>query len=158
VVGGASVAVSLAGHLGGGGRVPPAAVLVLVVAAASAVCWRLSSLRWTPMRLAGVLLLAQGLLHVVFDVSAAGATTNGGRMLASHVAASLVTTVLLERGETVLWALLDALVLRVLRILDVDVPARGLPGTVIGPGVAGGRSDWWVGSAPRRGPPVLAAA
>ena len=73
-------------------------------------------------------------------------------MLAAHVIATLLTAVVMARGEAALWALADRIVPRSLpSLVPLAVEARpaGAPAAGFGPVVV-----WWAGGSSPRGPPV----
>jgi hypothetical protein len=98
---GAAVATSLAGHALAGGAIPGVVALTAFTLAVAALTAPLSRRRWTPTRLLGVLVVAQGAFHLAFQ-HLAGAPDPAGsvRMVAWHVIATAVTCVLVVRAET----------------------------------------------------------
>jgi hypothetical protein len=178
VVGAAATGLAVAGHtVAGGTPVPWTTTVSLVVLLGPLSVWS-SRLRWTVFRLLAVLLLGQLLMHAAFVTTGAGPAAAGPvhthghvhagmatqgstpalgvdlAMGAAHVAAAVATAMLLWRGESWLAGVLDALSLRVLRLLSsagrvyavrpqpvpvgVDALPRQSPDT----------DSWW-----RRGPP-----
>lgn len=96
-------------HVTGGGHAPVAA-LVGVLLAGWALTAALAGRRLTTGQLVGLLVLAQVAVHV-FSVSAPQ-PAGGGAMLAVHLLGTLLSALVLRRGEDVLWATAERLVLR----------------------------------------------
>ncbi len=175
-VGISATVLAVTGHVLAGGRPPAPTDLALLLAAAWAVATALGGRRWGLPSLLAVLAGAQVVLHVglagATPVGAAGAgramagmagmagsggAAHGPWMLLAHLAAALLTAVLLRRGEDWLWALLE-LVTRGRRAPAAPPVVRaGAPlpfdGTVLAPLPSPYRS-----SEPRRGPPRGPAA
>jgi hypothetical protein len=138
-VGAAATLLALGGHTAAGGHPPGAAVTLGAAAVVAAVALALSRARWTLPRLLAVLLAAQAGLHVAFAWTAppsAGTHMHGSTadatlaateptMLAGHLAAVLLTAVVLRRGEQWLCGVLDAFALRAVRLLDVPLTEYG---------------------------------
>ncbi|MGH3355891.1 MAG: hypothetical protein ACRDOJ_08325 [Nocardioidaceae bacterium] len=138
VVAACATGLSLLGHVIGGGDVPSAFVLSSTALGVALVSVGLSRFSWTLPALVALLLSSQTLLHLVFGwadrpsvehhlhqhaTDAAEATAAiGWSMSLGHAAAALATAVLLRRGESLLARVLDALALRVVRLL-LDVVA-----------------------------------
>lgn len=105
-----------AAHMLAGGQLPvPVALAVLLTTAA--VAHPLTRRRLGSGQLFGLLLVAQAVTH-----SAAEATTGGGGMLVAHIAATVVSWLVLRHGEDVLRTLWDWLAIRFSRL--AAVPAR----------------------------------
>lgn len=153
-VGGAATGLGAFAHSLAGGSAPPLAALVPMAMLVGATCVLLSGVRWTFPRLLVVLVLAQSLLHLGFgwyDAIAApdmiamsghhempahhGAAVAPAGMFAMHTVMGAVTAALLRPGEQSLQTLLDALALRVVRVLTgaVSVPAPIRPGLALAP-------------------------
>jgi hypothetical protein len=158
VVGSATVVVSLVGHLAGQGSVPSATTLSGSIAAATAVTWALSTVRWTPASLTGLLLATQSVLHPVFAAGAVGSDAHlSGAMLAGHAAATVVMVAALTRGEALLWTVVESLSLRVWRRLrPVGVPPRPKVPRPTGQVRPAMPRCWRGDQPPRRGPPRIA--
>lgn len=139
-VGAAATLLALGGHTAAGGHPPGAAVTLGAAAVVAAVALALSRAHWTLPRLLAVLLAAQAGLHVAFARTppppAAGTHVHGSTadaalaateptMLAGHLAAVVLTAVVLRRGEQWLCGVLDALALRAVRLLDVPLTEYG---------------------------------
>jgi hypothetical protein len=155
VVGAAAVGVSLLGHLAGQAVVPSGVTLAASIVAAALVTWALSSRQWTAASLTGLLLAAQSVLHTVFTL---GAGESGGHqlepMIGGHLAATLVVVVVLTRGESLLWAVVESLSLRVWRLLrPVLVPPRPTVPRPAGRSLPAMPRCWHGDVPPRRGPP-----
>lgn len=135
VVGATATTLAVAGHSLADGRPPPWTVIATATIAIGTASILLSRLRWTLPRLLALLLAGQAGLHTLFLVQAppphAGHVHTGHapeptasllpddlEMLAGHVLAALVTALLLRQGERWLCGVLDALGLRVVRLLD----------------------------------------
>ncbi|MPZ95099.1 MAG: hypothetical protein GEU96_09345 [Propionibacteriales bacterium] len=153
-VGGSATGLGALAHSLGGGSAPPLAALAPMAMLVGATCVLLSRVRWTFPRLLVVLVLAQSLLHLAFgwydaiagpDMMAmsghhempahhAAAAAPPG-MFAMHVVMGIVTSALLRPGEQSLRTLLDALALRVVRVLTgtVTVPAPIRPSLALAP-------------------------
>src|SRR5690606_32404166 len=82
--------------------------------------------RWTVPALTGVLVASQSGLHLCFTLGAGDAAQHQtGPMLLGHAAATAVMVVLLHRGESLLWTVLESLSLRVWRLLaPAPLPQR----------------------------------
>jgi hypothetical protein len=149
-------------------------VLVVLLALALPVSLGLSGRPWTVGPLLAMLLGAQALLHVVAEAGA-GAHVHGhqmgdaasmggqtpGAMAAAHVAAALLTALLLRRGDDWVWHLADLLARawRVARIIaEGPTPAGaqeiGLPRYADQPAAL----HLLEYAVERRGPPRRAAA
>jgi hypothetical protein len=159
VVGSATVVVSLVGHVAGQGAMPSATTLSGSIVMAALVTWALSAARWTPAALTGLLIATQSALHPVFTAGTGG--TGGhdtGAMIGGHLAATAVMVLLLTRGESLLWAVLESLSLRVWRRLrPVSVPPRPTvprPASHDRPAMP---HCWRGDQPPRRGPPLTAS-
>jgi hypothetical protein len=155
-VGGGALAVSLAGHVTGQAAVPPLAALGPLAVVACVAAWTLSSARWTATSLTGMVLVAQSILHLTFSLATGDAGQHHmGPMLAGHLAATVIVVAALTRGESLLWAAVESLSLRVWRLLRPVVPPAG-PGPsrpVARVRLAAPRC-WHGGQPPRRGPPL----
>lgn len=172
-VGAAATGLALGGHAVAGASTPPLQVGLVVSAVVGAVTIALSRVQWTVPRLLTVLLLTQIGMHVLFAWSrpapAMGAAghvhVHAGDglsavwpldlpMVSAHVAAAVLTAVLLSRGEAWLCAVLAALGLRALRLLRSVVSGYGgqpAPAPAPAPHVPRqrvGTDSWW-----ERGPP-----
>lgn len=142
VGGSATTLLALVFHVVGGGESPPAPVVAGSVATAVWVCTMIGSQALRLPVLAAGIAAAQFILHWVFSVStgtgealtagAAGAHDHtfelaglgmGHAMWWSHVAAGVITLVVLTRGERVLVGLLELAALAVARIVVAAGPA-----------------------------------
>jgi hypothetical protein len=139
LVGATATTLALGGHCLAAGRPPSWTVLTAATIAIGATSVLLSRSRWTLPRLLALLLAAQAGLHTWFLVQApaqhAGHAHTGHahtghapeptsallpddlEMLAGHIAAAVVTALLLRQGERWLCGVLDVLGLRALRLL-----------------------------------------
>jgi hypothetical protein len=144
VVGTAATALAVAGHQAADGAVPPVGAVATAAVLVGTASVALSRLRWSLPRLVGLLLVTQPALHALFVWARpdTGATTaglahahahatvhaqaveqaapllpSGPAMTLAHVLAAAATAVLLSRGESWLCGVLDALALRVVRLL-----------------------------------------
>lgn len=167
-VGLVATGLALAGHALGGGAAPAAGPLSMIALAAVLGSVALSGQRWSATALLGVLLGVQLAAHVVFAAGAAAAVpmhhaplaVHGLPMLAGHLAAAVLTALLLRRGETWCWRVTGLLSrpVRATRALDVPVmPWRPASGRRIADRVAVLRSCRLAWAQPRRGPPAVAA-
>jgi hypothetical protein len=109
------------GHLAGGGAIPTETALIAFVGAAL-IAWILSARRVTGGQLVGLLVLCQVGVHFGSSASSMNMSTV---MLATHVVATIVSALLLTRGEALVWHLAERLGLRAVpALLDVRlVPA-----------------------------------
>jgi hypothetical protein len=171
-VGLSATALALGGHALGGGGMPPEAPLVACALVTVLGSVALSGRRWTLMPLLGVLLGVQAAFHVAFGGVTAAANQGhpgahhaamaahgaGWGMSAAHVAAGLLTGLLLRHGEDLCWRLVALLSrpLRVVRVLTHPAPADLAPHRIVGPAVPLARRWMLAYVAPRRGPPALA--
>ncbi|MFF1385673.1 hypothetical protein ACFVWT_19145 [Arthrobacter sp. NPDC058288] len=134
VVAAAVLCLAVGAHVLGGGTLPPTPVLAAVTALTVLCIVRLTKGKMNAPSLAAVLIAGQGILHEAFSALSGPATLPsagpalhvhgavpgpfavpemhqhlqaGGEpvMLALHLIATLLTAVLLERGEAALWAL-----------------------------------------------------
>jgi hypothetical protein len=172
-VGLSATALALGGHALGGGGMPPAAPLVACALVTVLGSVALSGRRLTLPPLVGVLLGVQAAFHVAFGGVTAPATQGhpgahhavtaahgaGCGMSAAHVAAALLTGLLLRHGEDLCWRLVALLSrpLRAVRVLTHSAPADLVPHRLVGPVLALARGWMLVDVAPRRGPPALSA-
>jgi hypothetical protein len=154
-VGTSAVVVSLVGHASGGASPPSLLTTGLLVAVASAVAWRLSLARWTVTSLTGVLVVAQSGLHLSFTMDAGVAAHHQTvPMLLGHAAATLIMVVVLSRGESLLWAVVESLSLRVWRLLrPATLPPRPTVPRPVGRRSLAMPRCWHGFQPPRRGPP-----
>jgi hypothetical protein len=118
-----AIGLALLGHLTAGGSTPTPGTLTMVVLVVWLLSYGLSGRRWTVGPLVAVLLGAQLLFHVVFADATATHAHFGSLagdasparghsallMLAGHLAAALLTALLLRRGEDWLWGLVGLL-------------------------------------------------
>lgn len=168
-VGSVASLVAFGGHVLGAGSAPGPLPLTGLISVAVLVAVALSGVRWRLTSLLAVLLGAQVVFHIAFaaahghpaasghaaHLSAAGGP--GGRMLAVHALAAVVTAALLRRGEDVCWQLAAAVIrpARIARLLVTTAVAEQLPR--FGAGIHHARSmvsELLVDAAPRRGPPA----
>jgi hypothetical protein len=106
------------GHLAGGGVIPTEAASVVFLAAAL-VAWLLSARRVTVGQLVGLLVLCQVCVHF-----GSSSMNMSALMVATHVVATIVSTVLLTRGEALVWRLAERFGLRAVPALTAAGPAR----------------------------------
>jgi hypothetical protein len=138
VVGATATTLAVGGHVLAAGRPPSWTVLATATIAIGAASILLSRLRWTLPRLLVLLLAGQAGLHTLFLEQAspphAGHVHTGHateptatllpddlEMVAGHVLAAVVTALLLRQGERWLCGVLDALGLRVVRLLGTTL-------------------------------------
>jgi hypothetical protein len=158
-VGTSAVVVSLTGHVAANGVVPPMAMLGIAFLLATLCAWALSGVRWTVTSLAGVMLAAQSVFHLVFSADAAASGSHlTVSMLVGHVTASVVMVAVLCRGEALVWAVVEGLSLRVRQLLrPAASPPLATPRTLVAlPPVAMPRC-WRRSVRPRRGPPLASS-
>lgn len=158
-VGASAVVVSLAGHLAAGGAVPPITTLGIAVVVAMPCAWALSGVRWTVTSLAGVMLAAQSVFHLVFSAGAAAFGSHlTASMLVGHVVAAVVMVAVLCRGEALVWAVVEGLSLRVRLLLRlVTSPLLAAPRTLVTLPLVAMPRCWKRGVLPRRGPPPMSS-
>lgn len=166
----AATGLGLVGHVAGGGSVLPTRPLLVLFAALVAGSVALSGRRWTLNPLLAVLLGTQVVFHVAFagathhlaglDHQMMGAHNPSWRMTGAHVAAAVLTALLLRRGETWCWQL-AALVTRPVRAARLLTSPSLVASSCWRPACANRvtalRSLLLVYAAPRRGPPVCPA-
>ena len=144
VVGAAATTLAVGAHCMAGGRPPAWTTVVSLALLLGIVSTWLSAVRWTFPRLLALFVVAEAGMHAVF-VGTAPALVHGAElhthhhlafagdlvtgqasallhltpaMLTGHLVAAAATALLLSRGEAMLGAVLDALALRVSRLLD----------------------------------------
>jgi hypothetical protein len=170
VVGLCATALATAGHALEGSPAPALPVIACLAVAAVLVSIALSRVRWGLRSLLVVLVAAQLIFHVALAGLVAAAEILGGpagisgvgdtgvswSKLAAHLAAALLTAVVLRRGEDACWRIADILAraARAVGAVAVGAPvvapaARWVLG---GGNRSSGRYLWQI--APRRGPPV----
>jgi hypothetical protein len=150
----AAVGTSVTGHAMAGGPVPAPTPLAAFTLAVAALVVPLSRLRWTPIRLLGVLAVAQGGFHLGFaglTGSASGASDL--RMAAWHLAATVVTCALVLHAEAWLWRVLRG---RTVQGRPALLPSTSTSGPTARVGVPQGTKPGRGVS--RRGPPLPASA
>ena len=144
IVGTAATTLAVGAHCMAGGRPPTWTTVVSLALLLGVVSTWLSRVRWTFPRLLALFVLAEAGMHAVFVgtapvlVHSAGhhvhdhLTSAGGlvadqasamlpwapAMFAGHLVAAVMTALLLSRGEALLAGVLDALALRLFRLLD----------------------------------------
>lgn len=147
----AVLALAAGAHVLGGGQLPPAPVMAACTALTTLGVMAVTRWKMSAFSLAGILTAGQGMLHEAFSALAGPASAPSGPalhfhgvaaggpgliptlpshpqthleppMMAAHILATLLTAVLLSRGEAALWAL--AAWLRPLTVLRaVRIPA-----------------------------------
>jgi hypothetical protein len=171
VVGATATTLGVGGHVVAAGPPPSWTGIAAAAIAIGAMSILLSRLRWTLSRLLILLLASQAGLHTWFLVQAAprraghvhsghapeptaALLPNDFEMLAGHVAAAVVTALLLCQGERWLCGVLEALRLRAVRLLGAVLTvysARPQPvpvGVTERPRAYAPDDAWW-----QRGPP-----
>jgi hypothetical protein len=148
------VVAAAVGHQSAGGALPAGAV-VSVFAGSATVAWLLSARRLTATQLLGLLVLCQVAVHL-------GATDGdmamGTSMVAAHVTATVLSVLLLARGEAFVWALADRLALRVAPLLHATHQVPVVPTGPVPDAVPRTRRDVRLAhSRWLRGPPVSLA-
>ena len=109
----ACVLTAALGHHTAGGQLSAPAVLA-VFAGGTAITWLVSSRQVTMGQILGLLVLCQVSVHWAGSDTA---MTMDAQMLASHVAATLISALALSRGERFVWGLAERLGLRAMPIL-----------------------------------------
>ena len=179
----ATLALAAGAHVAGGGALPSMTILAMLAVPVSVAAVALTGRRCGPVQLLGAMTVAQVLLHqmlMALTVQAPGdmagpmpavsASAMGGHvmaqadgwsvtMTAAHVAATIVTALLLARGEQALWQL-GQLVSRLLPVLPSEPIAVGhgclqTPALVSVPGLRPSVASSGLGL---RGPPARFAA
>jgi len=143
VVGAAATTLAVGAHCMAGGRPPTWTSVVCLALLLGVVSTWLSNVRWTFPRLFGLFVVAEAGMHAVF-VGTQPVLTHGGdhqahhhastaagmaaeqastmlpstpAMVTGHLVAAALTALLLSRGEALLGGVLDALALRLFRLL-----------------------------------------
>lgn len=143
-------------HVAAGGTPPPGGIVAVVLAVAAPLCFWLSDRAWSTVQLAATFFAVQAALHVVSLVTASDsvAHTSSARMLTAHLVGTALTTAFARYGELCLWATVDALGLRALRMPTVpSLPAWHAPWQPADPVDATCSDQCAVAVAPARGPP-----
>lgn len=144
IVGAAATALAVGAHCMAGGRPPTWTSVVCLALLLGIVSTWLSNVRWTFARLFGLFVVVEAGMHAVF-VGTEPVLTHGGdhpahhhaasaaslageqamamlpstpAMVTGHLVAAAVTALLLSRGEALLGGVLDALALRLFRLLE----------------------------------------
>lgn len=118
VVGAVAATVGAGCHVLGGGMLPGPEALLAYLGACTMAAVGLSSIRWTPRRLAGALLLAQLGFHAALMAMMPGENHGSpAPMIACHVAASVIALVFLLYVEDAVHAMAERVVLRALRLV-----------------------------------------
>lgn len=118
----ACVTAAAVGHQSAGGQLSGPAVLT-VFAGGAGITWLLSSRRVTTGQIFGLLVLCQVSVHLAASDSA---MTMDAQMVAGHVLATVVSALILSRGERFVWHIAARLALRAAPILheSIVVPSR----------------------------------
>lgn len=178
VVGSAATTLAVGAHCIAGGRPPTWTTVVCLTILLGTVGIWLSSARWTFPRLLAMFVVAESGMHAVFvgtqpvmthgseqqahhHMAAAGgvaeqATTllpSTPAMVTGHLVAAAATALLLSRGEALLGGVLDALALRLFRLLDATPPLFGGPQPVPVPVLELPRQNAAIDVRRERGPP-----
>lgn len=120
------LALALTGHRIGGGELASPAVNLAVLSIVAAAAWLLSNRRLTVGQIIGLLLIAQIMVHLGCLVGTTS-TPFGPAMIVGHLIATLVTAVVLSRGEHVVWALAERFGLNVIPLVSALASALVLP-------------------------------
>jgi hypothetical protein len=153
-VGLCATALATAGHALEGGPAPAVLVAAGLAVVAVLVSVGLSRVRWS----FGSLLVVLASAQLVFHVALAGGAADSGAswsMAAGHLAAALLTAIVLHRGEGACWRLADLVArpARALRVVAV-VPSWSAPAAAwFGHGDDRRSGLCLLFAAPRRGPP-----
>lgn len=109
VMSGACLIVPVMAHIAAGGSVPANMGFLLAGALLSTACVALADRRRGPGEIAVLLLLSQPILHVLLVLAghhgSDASMLSGPLMLAAHLVAALVLTVLLAGAEAVIWSM-----------------------------------------------------
>lgn len=160
----ACLLVPTAAHIVAGGGFPAAGPFLFCAALLSAACVALSDRQLGPGGITVLVFAAQPAFHLLLNLSAHGhdpaAASPGVGMVAGHVVAAGVLTLLLGRGEAVLWSLValsSIMLLRRVRLLlrSVPPPQRVRPLLSRTSGAVVPYVMTVTRISPRRGPPVL---
>ena len=159
----AVVATQLAalGHLLGGGQLPDLSILLTVTVFLGGSLAGLAKRRRTTWQIFAGMVASQFVFHAAFQLTTHVHETQSwvpsGPMVTFHLAAALLTAMLLANGDSMLFRLFAALH-RVLVPARIRIIVAVAPGwTAVISGDAGGRLlQTAVSAVPRRGPPVAA--
>jgi hypothetical protein len=170
VVGLCATALATAGHALEGGPAPTVPVIAGLSVGAVLVSIALSRVRWGLPSLLVVLIAAQLIFHVALvgpvaaaesrgspdGLSGVGDTVVSWSMLAAHLAAALLTAVVLRRGEDACWRIADILArpARALRAVAGGAPVFARAARWVSCGGNRGSGRYLLQIAPRRGPPA----
>ena len=158
----AAIAAQLAalGHYAGGGGRPDPAVLLIGAATIGLAVVGLTTKRRSAAGILGVMLLSQLAFHLLFSVDVHA--IHGGHtlipadprsMIAFHLVAAVLSSLVLARGERALFGLFAAL-RRVARLTARRLPAHRELWTAAFAGLGAGRpAGPLLRTSPRRGPP-----
>src|SRR5262245_24757968 len=155
VVGGAATTLAVGAHCLAGGRPPTWTTVVSLALLLGIVSTWLSGVRWSLPRLLALFIAAEAGMHAVFAASlpvhapgsehhtpplasagglaaehAAPLLPSTPAMVTVHVMAAALTALVLSRGEALLGGVLDALALRLFRLLDAAPVLVEAPQTV----------------------------
>lgn len=147
-------------HALGGGATPPAWLALLAVLTGVATLVPLTRRRLDVAGLTAAALLAQTVFHLGFMLHDPGATHGPGTMLATHVAAGLLTVATARSSEQAWWRLADALATLLARLLPPALTPYAAPPRPGRPAAAAHlRPRGRDAASPRRprGPPVTGA-
>lgn len=158
----ACLSMPTAAHVAAGGGAPVDAGFLLVAALLGAACVALADRRRSVLEIGALLLLSQPVFHVVLTLAGHHGTTTvvpSGSMIAAHLVAAAVLTVVLAGAESVVWSMaaLSATVLlrRVRALTEPPVAPQVDAGRVRHPFAPESSFAAYVAdTAPRRGPPV----
>lgn len=141
-------------HVAAGGAPPPAVIIALVLVAAAPLCYWLSDRAWSARQLAAVFLLVQGGMHLVSMLTSGDSMHATLPMLGWHIAGTAATVAIARHGETCLWATVDALGLRAVRVPRLPlIPAWCAPWQPVWPTRENRTHQTELDTTPARGPP-----
>ena len=153
--------VSGLGHLLGGGSLPPIGTLLFAAAVVGGMVSGLARTRRGPMQMLAMVVGAQLAFHLLFSLDAHDmAPLDLPRMLAFHVVAAVLCALILAHGDRALFRLFAALHRVVDRALATPaaLPSWPRPPAAAADPFARPAARHHCTTAPRRGPPQLAAS
>jgi hypothetical protein len=179
IVGTAATTLAVGAHCMAGGRPPTWTTVVCLALLLGTVSTWLSGVRWTFPRLLGLFVVAEVGMHAVFVGTQPVMAQSGGShahghlssaggmaaeqatallpstpaMVTGHLVAAALTALLLSRGEALLGGVLDALALRLFRLLAAAHAVLGGPQPVPAPVLVFPRQNAALDVRRQRGPP-----
>jgi len=140
-------------HLSAGGEIPVSAMASLFVAAAC-VAWSVAGRRVTPGQLVGLLVLCQVAVHLGCST---GSMVMSATMVATHAFATAASTLILSKGEELVWRVAERLTLRRWPPIEQFTPPATRPVLVTTDSTRSLRDVRLTYSRALRGPPISAS-